>query len=66
VGYFYSQVIRLTAVPSNGVVYHFHLNARNRSYFTTSEALPQTPAEPLTLNHTLLGLRRSLAGVVRR
>src|SRR5215469_13888635 len=53
-GCLYGQAIRLTAVPFNGVVYHSQLDARNRSYPSTS-----------ALNDTLVGLRRSLAGVVR-
>jgi hypothetical protein len=52
-GCLYGQAIRLTAVPFNGVVYHSQLNARNRSHQSTS-----------ALNDTLVGLRRSLAGVV--
>ena len=54
-GCLYGQAIRLTAVPFNGVVYHSRLDARNRSY-------PETPA----LKNMLVGLRRSLAGVVSR
>src|ERR1700758_2078490 len=50
----YGQAIRLTAVPFNGVVYHSRLDARNRSYRETS-----------ALKNMLVGLRRSLAGVVR-
>src|SRR5712675_462550 len=53
-GCLYGQAIRLTAVPLQRSVYHSRLDARNRSY-------PPTP-EP---NDTLVGLRRSLAGVVR-
>jgi hypothetical protein len=53
-GCLYGQAIRLTAVPFNGVVYHSRFDARNRSY-------PSTPAP----NDTLVGLRRSLAGIVR-
>src|ERR1700761_9112567 len=64
VGYLYGPAIRLTAVPINGVVYHLHINARNRSYFTTSEALPQTKPNARA-THTPAGLRGSLAGVVR-
>ena len=54
-GCLYGQAIRLTAVPFNGVVYHSRLDARNRSY-------PETPA----LKNMLVGLRRTLAGVLRQ
>jgi hypothetical protein len=49
-GCLYGPVIRLTAVPFNGVVYHSQLDARNRSYLSL-----------LALNNTLVGLRQSLA-----
>src|SRR6267154_2954643 len=52
-GCLYGQAIRLTAVPLQRSVYHSRIDARNRSY-------PPTP-EP---NDTLVGLRRSLAGMV--
>ena len=52
-GCLYRQAIRRTAVPFNGVVYHSRLDARNRSYPSSS-----------ALNDMLVGLRRSLAGVV--
>src|SRR5882724_5287526 len=54
-GCLHGQAIRLTAIPFNGVVYHSRLDARNRSY-------PEIPA----LKNMLVGLRRSLAGVVRQ
>src|SRR5216683_77472 len=52
-GCLYGQAIRLTAVPFNGVVYHSRLDARDRSYPSSS-----------ALNDMLVGLRRSLAGVL--
>jgi len=52
-GCLYGQAIRLTAIPFNGVVYHSRLDARNRSYPSSS-----------ALNDMLVGLRRSLAGLV--
>ena len=52
-GCLYGQAIRLTAIPFHGVVYHSRLDARNRSYPSSS-----------ALNDVLVGLRRSLAGVV--
>jgi len=52
-GCLHGQAIRLTAIPFNGVVYHSRLDARNRSY-------PEIPA----LKNMLVGLRRSLAGVL--
>src|SRR6266436_5936725 len=52
-GCLHGQAIRLMAIPFNGVVYHSRLDARNRSY-------PEIPA----LKNMLVGLRRSLAGLM--
>src|SRR5258708_4824506 len=52
-GCLHGQAIRLMAIPFNGVVYHSRLDARNRSY-------PEIPA----LKNMLVGLRRSLAGLL--